>query len=109
MILARRPDLPFERAEVEEHSGGGRPRRDITIYDRTGRKAVTGEVKMPDRPGGSSPYTAELVEDAHTKASTDGVAYFFTWNVNTLVVWRTFEPGTSLWHRALEPFDVTNV
>jgi SAM-dependent methyltransferase len=108
-ILADRTDLPFGRSEVEEHATGGARRRDITIYDRSDRKAITGEVKMPDRPGGSSPYTGALVEDAHRKASTDGVEYFFTWNVNKLVVWKTFEPGTTLLNRALQPFDVADI
>lgn len=107
--LAERPELPFARSEVEEHAAGGRLRRDLTLYDRAGRKVLTGEVKMPDRPGGSSPYTADLVDDAHGKASRDGVEYFFTWNVNKLVVWKTFEPGTTLLDRALQPFDITNI
>lgn len=94
---------------MEEHTARGALRRDVTIYDNAGRKAITGEVKMPDRPGGSSPYTGELVEDAHAKAARDGVSYFFTWNVNKLVVWRTFEAGTTLLNRALQPFDVTNI
>ena len=36
---------------------------------------------------GRSPYDAKVCQDAETKASNTGIRYFFTWNVNTFVLW----------------------
>jgi hypothetical protein len=86
-ILERRPDLPFAHAKIEESAKGKRTRRDLTLYDRDGNKALTGEAKMPDDPEGRSPYAESVVQDAFVKASDAGARYFFTWNVNRFVLW----------------------
>jgi hypothetical protein len=86
-ILERRPDLPFKNAKVEKSARGKRTRRDLSIYDHDGNKALTGEVKMPDAPDGRSPYAEDVVQDAFKKASDAGARYFFTWNVNRLILW----------------------
>ncbi len=98
-ILRDRPDLRFSNARVEERGRGSRKRRDLTIYDRQNKIALTGEVKMPDSPEGRSPYQEGLVLDAHGKANSIGVEHFFTWNVNKCVLWRTFEPGKTITER----------
>lgn len=85
-ILRDRPDLRFLSAQVEERGRGSRKRRDLTIYDRHNKIALTGEVKMPDTPEGRSPYQEALVLDAHDKANRIGVEHFFTWNVNKCVL-----------------------
>ena len=105
-VLHERPDLPFSCAEVEERGAGSRKRRDLTLYDRQNKPAVTGEVKMPDSPDGRSPFQEALVMDAHQKANLIGVEYFFTWNVNRCVLWKTFEAGKPITERYLEHFPV---
>ncbi|HEY5176196.1 MAG TPA: N-6 DNA methylase [Terriglobales bacterium] len=46
---------------------------------------------------------------AFDKANAKGLEYFFTWNVNKFVLWRTFEPGKPLAERTLEHFNVTSI
>ena len=45
---------------------------------------------MPDAPDGKTPYDEDVVQDAFLKASQTGARFFFTWNVNRLVI---FDPG----------------
>ena len=89
-ILESRNDLPFTKARVEEYPHGKRTRRDLSIYDKDGKVALCGEVKMPDAPDGKTPYDEDVVQDAFLKASQTGARFFFTWNVNRLVI---FDPG----------------
>ncbi|OFX16895.1 MAG: hypothetical protein A2Z18_11390 [Armatimonadetes bacterium RBG_16_58_9] len=98
-VLRERPELPFSEAKVEERGRGSRKRRDLTIYDRKGNLVITGEIKMPDNSDGRSPFQDSLVKDAHEKADTVGAEYFFTWNVNRCVLWRTFEQGVPITER----------
>ncbi|HEV2234784.1 MAG TPA: N-6 DNA methylase [Terriglobia bacterium] len=108
-IIAQNPALPFTEAKVEQGTGQGRKRRDVTLYDRQNRPALTGEIKLPDRPDGQSPYAAPLVDDAFEKANAKGVEHFFTWNVNRFVLWKTFEAGKPIAERDLEHFNVTSI
>ena len=100
-ILTSNPELPFSEARVEEGAGIGRKRRDLTLYGRDKRAVLSGEIKLPDRPDGQSPYSDPLVNGAFEKANAKGLEYFFTWNVNKFVLWRTFEPGKPLAERTL--------
>lgn len=90
------PDFPFEKAEMEDYPSGKRTRKDLVLFNREGKKVLSGEVKLPDRMDGRTPYDSDLIEDAHIKASTDGIDYFFTWNVNSFVLWQTYKAGTPL-------------
>jgi hypothetical protein len=108
-IIAENPDLPFSEAKVEQGSKTGRKRRDLTLYDRESRPVLTGEIKLPDRPDGQSPYAGPLVDDAFDKANAKGVEHFFTWNVNRFVLWKTFEAGKPIAERDLEHFNVTSI
>jgi hypothetical protein len=108
-IVADTPGLPFSEAKVEQGSGQGRKRRDLTLYNTDGKPALTGEVKLPDRPDGQSPYADALLEDAFQKANAKGVEYFFTWNVNRFVLWKTFQVGKPIAERDLEHFNVTSI
>ena len=105
-IMRDRPDLPFSHAAVEERGRGSRRRRDLTLYARSGKPAITGELKMPDSPDGRSPFQDSLVLDAHEKADSIGVEYYFTWNVNRCVLWKTFEQGKPITERYLAHFPV---
>ena len=108
-IIAENPALPFSEAKVEQGSKTGRKRRDLTLYDRESKPVLTGEIKLPDRPDGQSPYAGPLVDDAFDKANAKGVEHFFTWNVNRFVLWKTFEAGKPIAERDLEHFNVTSI
>jgi hypothetical protein len=108
-ILADNSGLPFSEAKVEQRSPTGRKRRDLTLYGTSDRPVLSGEIKLPDRPDGQTPYADALVVDAFNKANAKGLEYFFTWNVNRFVLWKTFEPGKPLMDRELEHFDVTSI
>jgi len=108
-ILEDHFELPFSKARVEEWSKAGRKRRDLTIYDREGKRVLTGEIKMPDSAEGSTPFRDSLVIDAHTKADNIGAEYFFTWNINRCVLWRTFEQGKAITERHIQHFVVLPV
>lgn len=108
-ILADNPSLPFSEAKVEEGVSGKRKRRDLTLYGTAAKPVLTGEIKLPDRPDGQSPYSDPLLEDAFQKANAKGVEHFFTWNVNRFVLWKTFEAGKPIAERDLEHFNVTSI
>jgi hypothetical protein len=104
-ILKGNEDLPFSVAKCEERGRGVQKRRDLTLYDRNNKILLTGEVKLPDKADGRTPFQETLVLDAHSKADHEGVEYFFTWNVNRCVLWKTFEKGTPITERHIENFD----
>ena len=111
-ILDARPDLPFGRAAVEEHTEEGvSTRHDLRLYRRhTGTPVLTGEIKMPDSAQGRHPLNAELVDDALTKASRAGVRYCFTWNVAQLVLFDSHMQNVPYAQRYIEgPQDVVEV
>src|SRR5437667_3160001 len=76
-------------AKVEQRATGSLKRRDLSVIDRDGKKALTGEIRFRDAKDGQTPYNAKLVTDARRKALRAGAPYFFTWNVNRLVLWPT--------------------
>lgn len=105
-IIRNHPELPFSKAKVEVRGTRTRQRRDLTILDRAGKVVLTGEMKMPDSPDGRSPFQETLVMDAHDKADNIGADYFFTWNVNRCVLWKTFKSGTSIIDRHIQDWPV---
>lgn len=108
-ILERRPDLPFKEAEIERTPPRGRKPRDLTIYDRDGKIALTGEVKMPDARDGGSPYAEDVVLKASEKASLAGARYFFTWNVNRFVLWDPSRVTAPLHRRQCRDYSLLNL
>jgi methylase of polypeptide subunit release factors len=88
-IFAANPSYPFQTARIEGYGkGASRARRkDLRVYDREGKLALCGEVKLPGTPEGRSAYDDDLVRDAARKADDAVVQFFFTWNVNTFVLW----------------------
>ena len=108
-ILARRPDLPYAEAKVEEHGFGTHKRHDFKLLRRvTNDVALTGEVKMPDNPEGRTPLADPLVDDAFEKASRLGTDYYFTWNVRELALFRTHESGVPYNERVVEVVTVVD-
>src|SRR5947209_8524413 len=108
-IIRDHSGLPFSEAKIEERERGQLKRRDLTIYNRQSRPALAGEIRLPDKPDGRTPYSHGLVENAHGKADTAGIPYFFTWNVNRFVLWKTFEPDTPLIQRDYQFWDITEI
>ena len=49
-------NLPFWRAKCEKQAKGSRKRRDVTLFDKDRRIVLTGEVKLPYKKDGGSPY-----------------------------------------------------
>jgi hypothetical protein len=87
-LFASHPDWPFAEAFIEEYGPRSNKRQDLRILDRQHRRPIlSGEVKMPGTVEGRSPYSQDLVRDASDKADAIQARYFFTWNVNTLVLW----------------------
>ena len=91
MWLQGRKTMPFTEAKVEQKSADSLQRRDLSLLDRDGKKALTGEIRFPDAKDGQTPYNAKLVTDARRKAARAGAPFFFTWNINRLVLWPTKE------------------
>ena len=109
-FLNGRPDLPFSRASVEEHVAGTAQRHDFRLYRRhTSLPVLTGEIKMPDSAQGNHPLNADLVDDALSKASRDGIRYCFTWNVRQFVLFDSHMQGVPYAERHIEgPTDVVD-
>ena len=107
-MLNSRPDLPFSRANVEDHVEGTAKRHDFRLYRRhTDQAVLTGEIKMPDTALGKHPLNADLVEDALSKAFRAGVRYCFTWNVRQFVLFDSHRQGVPYAQRHIEgPVDV---
>ncbi len=105
-LLQSYPELPFKEARIEMRQAGRAKRRDLTLLNRRDKPVLTGEVKMPDKPDGRSPFQHGVVEDAHHKADDAGAEYNFTWNVNRFVLWKTFETGKPISQRDIEHWEV---
>jgi type I restriction-modification system DNA methylase subunit len=99
--IIKEHNLPFKRAdqEVQVKTVVGKIKYpDIVIWDCSGEKVVCLiELKIPI----ISAYDEELVEDALKKSTDAGIPFFVTWNINKLVLWETFQPGTTLLERRL--------
>jgi hypothetical protein len=92
------PTFPFAEARLEGFGAGAakRRRKDLRFFEPGGKLALCGEVKLPGTAEGRSPYDDALVWDAYQKADNAGAQYFFTWNVNTFVLW-----DRSQWNKPL--------
>ena len=108
-ILSKNPRLPFSEAKCERRTVGSQKRRDITLLDKNKVVALTGEVKLPYKPDGGSPYNEAVVQDARKKAKRAKAEYFFTWNVNECVLWETFPLKTERQDRIYKSWKVTNI
>ncbi len=108
LILDKNTDLPFGEAYCEGQSPNSAKRRDLTIKDRNGRVVLTGEVKLPGRRDGATPYNNKVVTDARFKAQHAQASFFFTWNVNECVLWET-EASTVHPRPDYKRWQVTNI
>ena len=90
-------NLPFDRvdAQIEIKLPSGERKRfpDIVIWGKRLKRAVCIiELKQPYW----SPFDWRVINDALDKAmkASPQIPYFATWNVNDLVLWKTFEEET---------------
>lgn len=100
---------PFGAVKVETRASGSLKRRDLTITDRAGRICLTGEVKVPWAADGASPFVESTVVDARKKAAAVQSPWFFTWNLNELVLWRSTGPDDPHAPRQFKTYDFTQL
>ncbi len=98
--------LPFKRTEIEQSKGIKKKRSDLRVYSGAGKLILAGEVKLPGTTDGRNPYNAALVEDAYLKASNAGAQFFFTWNVNRLVLFDSKKWEVPLFERRVKEYDL---
>lgn len=81
-----RDQCPFFEVRIEGKgsTASKHARKDLRFYGANNRILLTGEVKLP---GHISAFDSKLVKEAHDKAEEAVVQYFFTWDVNTFVLW----------------------
>ncbi len=72
------------RIEGKGSSKSKNARKDLRFYGPNNKILLTGEVKLP---GNTNAFDSKVVKDAHDKAEQANVQYFFTWDVNTFVLW----------------------
>ncbi|HQQ00143.1 MAG TPA: N-6 DNA methylase [bacterium] len=108
-ILTKDESLPFSKAKCEQKESGSQSRRDLTLLGKNETVVLTGEVKLPYRDDGGSPYNENLVQGARRKAQNAKSNFFFTWNVNECVLWETFPAETAQKDRKSKSWSVTDV
>jgi hypothetical protein len=108
-IIEKNDKLPYQGAKCEQRGKGSQKRRDITLRDDKGNVVLTGEVKLPDKKDGGSPYNAAVVKDARTKAIRAKSRYFFTWNVNELVLWDVESGKPDVLENSYRSWRITNI
>ena len=109
LFAAHKKASPFKTARVERKSHGSQQRRDITLLDHDDRPLVTGEVKLPWVPDGHSPFVESVVIDAKEEAARAGVDWFFTWNLNELVLWQRSKIAMLGSERSYQKFEIADV
>ncbi|MFD1613318.1 class I SAM-dependent DNA methyltransferase [Sphingomonas tabacisoli] len=100
---------PLSKVKLETRTAGSLKRRDLTVLDRQGNVALTGEVKVPYAHDGASPFVETTVVDARRKALAAGAPWFFTWNLNELVLWRTDSVAELRGERGFKTYKVTDI
>lgn len=106
-LFEQHPEWPFGEVKIEEYGVGNNKRQDIRILDRQHRSPVlTGEAKMPGTPEGRTPYDPALMQDAFLKADNIQSPYFFTWNVNTLVLFDRSRWDVPMIQRRVKEWDL---
>ncbi|MBA3482998.1 MAG: SAM-dependent DNA methyltransferase, partial [Pirellulales bacterium] len=91
-----RDRCPFVEVRIEGKGStrSKNARKDLRFYGPNSKVLLTGEVKLPRK--NISAFDSKLVKDAHDKAEEANVQYYFTWDVNTFVLW-----DRALWDKPL--------
>jgi methylase of polypeptide subunit release factors len=103
-LFSQNPAWNFVRTEIEESVK--RKRSDLRIYASNNRLALAGEVKLPGTAEGRNAYNSDLISDAFQKASNLGAEFFFTWNVNKLVLFDSKKWNVPIMERRLNDWDL---
>ena len=103
-LFAEHPEWPFRRAEIEESNAIKRKRSDLRVYGDAKKLILAGEVKMPGTREGRSAHNPDLVDDAANKADMAAAEFFFTWNVNELVLFDRKKWFKPIMERVVKPF-----
>lgn len=103
-LFAEHPEWPFRRAEIEESKAINRKRSDLRVYGDAKKLILAGEVKMPGTREGRSAHNPDLVDDAANKADMAAAEFFFTWNVNELVLFDRKKWFKPIMERVVKPF-----
>src|ERR1035441_213253 len=101
-IFVRLEDrCPFIEARIEGmgSTAGKTKRKDLRFYGANNKILLTGEVKLP---GGTSAFDSKLIQDAQQKADHANVQFFFTWDVNTFVLWDRYQQNKPLLDRRIK-------
>ena len=67
---------------------------------------LAGEVKLPGTFEGRDPYHHAFVQDAYSKADQAQAQFFFTWNVNKLVLFDRSLWDKSLYEKRIQEYDL---
>ena len=106
-LFSSRPDWPFTHAKIEQYGTGNNKRSDLRIFCKGSQTPVlAGEVKLPGTPEGRSPFDPALMQDAFNKADNIQAPYFFTWNVNTFVLFDRSKWDVPMVERRLKDWDL---
>ncbi len=105
-LFAEHPEWPFRRAEIEDSKAIKRKRSDLRVYGDAKKLILAGEVKLPGTVEGRTPYNADLVEDSSHKADNAGAEFFFTWNVNLLVLFDRKKWHLPLMERRVQDYEL---
>jgi methylase of polypeptide subunit release factors len=103
-IFLENPSWKFTRTEIEESVK--RKRSDLRVYGQKNRLVLAGEVKLPGTPQGRDAYNSDLIADAFNKASNLGAEFFFTWNINKLVLFDSKKWEVPIMERRLNDWDL---
>ncbi len=106
-LFAQHPEWPFGDVYIEEFGRGTNKRQDLRFLDREHHSPIlTGETKMPGTPEGRTPYDPALMQDAFFKADNVQAKYFFTWNVNTFVLFDRSQWNKPMLDRRVKEWDL---
>jgi Eco57I restriction-modification methylase/restriction endonuclease TaqI-like protein len=105
-IFEKNPAWFFKRTEIEESKGINRKRSDLRFYGAHNRLILAGEVKLPGTADGRNAYNFGLVDGSAHKASNAGAEFFFTWNVNKLVLFDSKKWHLPMMERRVKDFDL---
>lgn len=109
LLDAHGPSAPFSRVKLETRTSGSLKRRDLTVFDRSKQVCLTGEAKVPWAHDGASPFVESTVRDARAKAEQAGSEWFFTWNLNELVLWRRATFGALGGSRGYKSYSISGI
>jgi len=102
--IIREQRLSLWRAKTEMRDREGR-QPDIVIFNNMKEPFCVIELKRPFVP----PYQVEMFDQAYGYATSEGIRFFATFNLNTLVLWKTFEKDVPLLNRRFKEYPILKI